>query len=172
MVAKEKKDIGDEKSFCVLLGRLNAALRATFKVTAKTLARLAENGSPYLNPQQREKVYSEEQRRQKAVDRARREKIIQEMAGHSMSKERKAALAFRYLEEDKRFDLRRMRKLSRTPNMSTAIKTKKLAFFHPGRWMKPEFQGKEMWSCCAGEAKEINGCSHKVIDKMKWQLDV
>ena len=115
-------------------------------------------------------------RRQKTAEKMRREKIIQEIIDPTASKERKAALAFRYMEENKRLDLQLAQKkkdkeFTGVPDMSKTLKsTKKYIHYHPGKWLV--FQNKEIWNCCASEARESRGCKFKIIDKMKWQLDV
>lgn len=170
MMPKEKKYFEDK--------RLDAALRSTFKKTAQTLTSWAEQGTPYLNPQEKERLYGERLRKQKTAEKTRREKIVEERVNPAASKERKAALAFRYMEESKRQDLqlakkKRDKEFTGVPDISATLKrTKKVQYYHPGRWLKPEFQNKEMWSCCSCEVREGRGCRHKVTNAMGWQLDI
>ncbi len=77
-------------------------MRATALETQKTLERRAAAGDVYRKPQEEIAAETEELRRSKMLDRQVRAKILFEKVDMAASDARKAALVFRYLEEQKR----------------------------------------------------------------------
>ncbi len=83
---------------------LKKALTGSMRRTARTVADWATRGKPYLRPEECVDRLNEQLRKQKEDERILREKILREEVDMAASKERKAALVFRYAEERKRVD--------------------------------------------------------------------
>ena len=117
-----------------------------------------DRGTPYVNPIQREYAYNKKLRRLKTTEQGKRQRLLNETVDPTASKERKAALVFRYMEENKRADAQMARKkelkeFTGFPDMSKTLKNRKVyTYFHPGKWTTGN--KKEMWSCCASGIKD------------------
>eukprot|EP00826_Nyctotherus_ovalis_P055290 TRINITY_DN732_c0_g2_i3.p1 TRINITY_DN732_c0_g2~~TRINITY_DN732_c0_g2_i3.p1 ORF type:complete len:302 (-),score=114.93 TRINITY_DN732_c0_g2_i3:61-966(-) len=166
----------EERMFVFLLCvRLSDSLRSTFKQTLQMLSGKELNGRLYMKPAESIRYFNEQLRKQKEDEKIIRDKIFQESVDKAASKERQAALVFRYLEEKKLIDAqvnrrRMMREFTGRPDLSKTLKSaKELEHRHTGKWEKSKLDGKEMWSCCASEVKESAGCNLRVVDKMAWK---
>ena len=120
-----------------------------------------ERGTPYINPRQREILYNDKLRRLKTTEQGKRQRLLNETVDPTASKERKAALVFRFMEENKRADAQMERKkelkeFTGFPDLSKTLQNKKkYSYFHPGKWVK--ISGKDMWSCCSSGIKDSRG---------------
>ena len=168
--------LASERKYSIYFIRLDMALRSTFNQTMNTLNNLSARGRPYLTPVQFVTRLNEKLRKQKEDERIQREKILKEEIDLSASKERKAALAFRYIEEKKRLDAmlakkREEREFTGKPNMGKTLKNwRRFQYHHPGKWVIISGNDKGMWSCCASFVKEGRGCQYTVHDDMAWQF--
>jgi len=132
-------------------------------------------GQAYLGPAESARYFNEKLRKQKEDEKVVRDKIFKEFVDKSASKERQAALVFRYLEEKKLIDAQvNRRKIEKEftgrPDLTQTLRShKEFQYHHPGIWTKTKLQDKEMWSCCASEVKNSTGCHLEVIDNMAWQ---
>ena len=92
------------------------------------------------------------------------EKVRAEVSSKSNSKERNAALTFKYFIDRKKF-----KHLLESVRFITLQKTKEeyqsrprfllrkrdiSKYYHPGRWLKSAVDNKEMWTCCSSEFKD------------------
>lgn len=133
------------------------------------------SGRRYLKPAESVRYFNEQLRKQKEDEKIVRDKIFQESVDKAASKERQAALVFRYLEEKKLIDAqvnrrRMVREFTGRPDLGKTLRpAKELAHSHTGKWEKSKLDGREMWSCCASEVRESAGCCLKVVDKMAWK---
>ena len=73
-------------------------------MTAQALEERATRGKFYLKPEECVDAYNERLRKQKEDERLLREKILRDVVDVAASKERRAALVFKYVEEKKRLD--------------------------------------------------------------------
>eukprot|EP00831_Metopus_contortus_P079796 TRINITY_DN8012_c0_g1_i3.p1 TRINITY_DN8012_c0_g1~~TRINITY_DN8012_c0_g1_i3.p1 ORF type:complete len:302 (+),score=57.49 TRINITY_DN8012_c0_g1_i3:272-1177(+) len=133
----------------------------------------AMEGRVYPRLDERVKTMNEKWRKQKQEELPLRRQIL-ESIDKAYSQEKQAALLFRYTEEKKRLDQQLAQKMEEKmftgkPDMKKTLRsTKKYSYYHPGKWMKPKFESKEMWTCCANEHKESRGCQFRMQDKMAW----
>lgn len=140
-----------------------------------TLNNWTVKGKHYLKPIENVAKHNEDLRKKKEEEKVGWEKMMREV-DPSASNERRTALVFRLLEEKGKMDAQIAKKkeekeFTGKPNMSKTLKNwRTYQYDHPGRWMKPVLQDKEMWSCCSSTIKESRGCQATVKDKMAWQF--
>lgn len=172
---KDYRQCGERQLFSFSSHRLSESLRGTFKQTLQMLSNREQKGNPYLRPTESVRYLNESLRKQKEDEKVLRDKIFKESVDKAASKERQAALIFRYLEEKKLVDAqvnrrKMVREFTGKPDLTRTLKpVKEFQYYHEGIWGKTKLQDKEIWSCCASEVKESIGCHLKVVDKMAWK---
>ena len=138
---------------------------------------IVNKGKAYIGPEKQVEELNKSRRKQKETDKVEIEKLLKESIDKAATKERKAALAHRYMEEKKQDELQLAKKKVKKevighPDISQTVKSsKEYEYYHPGKWMKTKIENKEMWSCCASEIKYGRGCQYRVIDKMGWKYN-
>lgn len=171
ITARENREYSFGRTRC----SLKKSLVSTMRMTSTAMEGWTAHGKPHLRPDELVGRLNEKLRKQKEDERILREKILRESVDMAASRERKAALVFRFLEEKKRSDgqvaLARQRILEKqrlegektkmrssmksTSNMTkTMLNSKRYDYYHPGAWMKTLAHDREMWTCCASEDRE------------------
>lgn len=116
------------------LYRLTKSIINTTKYTSKVLAKRAETGNKYPRPDESVKFLNDKLRKQKEEEKIIREKIIRDQIDVAASKEKQAALVFRYLEEKKRMD-NQMAKVYRLFKIITNLEKRRKEIYRETRFI-------------------------------------
>ena len=130
----------------------------------------------YVKPYERQVKVIEISRQVKEEDKEIKQEIMQNVLHENpdISKEKAVAMVHKMVlekkEKNKQEKFHGVAEESFKPDISVTVKKRTVKTFkHDGVYHLSEAVGKEIWSCCAKEEKNAQGCIKSIKDLDKWQ---